>query len=173
MKLHLGFEDHSYVDRYAKTSPLAPSVKKKRQKTLTQSQEAYGQGKTTREVAEELEKKYGVVEKFVELEEDFLIAMVEDKMEEDLNELLAMSHPTRGIKGFSTKETDKIVDRFRRDLSAKKFDGLLPGVPTTASLRGVSHLHSHPYAKRAPRPSFIDTGMYSRSFTAWVEEEDE
>jgi hypothetical protein len=38
-----------------------------------------------------------------------------------------------------------------------------------AALHGVSHRFKHPYARRARRPSFIDTGLYQNSFAAWVD----
>jgi len=59
--------------------------------------------------------------------------------------------------------------RFRRSLSSKRFDGLIRGVPTRAAMKGVSHLRQDPYAQRPPRPSFIDTSLYQRSFKAWTE----
>jgi hypothetical protein len=70
----------------------------------------------------------------------------------------------------SVKETDKIEAKFRQNLSSRKYDGVIPGVPTTAAQRGISHLQQRPYAKRSSRPSFVDTGMYQRSFRAWVED---
>ena len=68
------------------------------------------------------------------------------------------------------EEHANIETRFRHFLSQKEMDSLgVPGVPTKAALAGVSHRFKHPYAKRAPRPSFIDTGLYEASFRAWVE----
>ena len=71
---------------------------------------------------------------------------------------------------MSFEETDKIEEKFRRALASRAFDGLIAGVPTTAAQRGVSHKRRHPYAKRGPRPSFIDTDTYRQSFTVWMEE---
>jgi hypothetical protein len=48
------------------------------------------------------------------------------------------------------------------------------GIKTLAARRGVSHLLPHPYSKNnPPRPSFIDTGLYRKSFRAWVEDIEE
>ena len=66
-------------------------------------------------------------------------------------------------------ETD-IETEFRHYLSQQRFDGVIPGVPTQAALRGVNHRLADPYAKsNRPRPSFIDTGTYEASFKVWTE----
>jgi hypothetical protein len=171
MKLHLGFEDHPYETRYKESSPLTRTVKKGRPKVLSRPQQAYGQGKTTAEVAAELETKYGIVEKFYELEEDNIIEMVEEAFGEDIEEVMMMEQPSK--TGISVKETDKIEASFRAMLQREELHSR-GNVPTLAALRGVSHLKRQPYAKSNPRrPSFIDTGMYQRSFAAWVEDIDE
>jgi protein-disulfide isomerase-like protein with CxxC motif len=58
---------------------------------------------------------------------------------------------------MSFTETDKIEQRFKQDLSRRKFDGVIYGVPTKA-------------AQRESRQSFIKTGRYRNSFKAWMEE---
>jgi hypothetical protein len=132
----------------------------------------YGQGKSTVEVAVDLEARYSIVETFVDLEEDAIVEMLEEAFSEDVEDIMMMKRPSK--KGFSDKDTDKLEAKFRRMLSARRYDGVIPGVPTLASLRGVSHLRRHPYAKNNPsRPSFIDTGMYQQSFRVWVEDMEE
>ena len=64
----------------------------------------------------------------------------------------------------------KIENMFKKAISGKEFDSLIPGVPTEAAKRGVNHRLAHPYAKRGPRPSFLDTSLYSSSFKSWVED---
>jgi hypothetical protein len=136
---------------------------------MTRSQQVYGEGKTTVEVANELESKYHIVETFWEMEEDNFVELLEDSFAEDIEEVMQMGQvPKAG--GISDKETDKIETKFRQSLTSQRFDGVISGVPTLAAQRGVSHLMQHPYARRGPRPSFIDTGMYMRSFRAWVED---
>jgi hypothetical protein len=169
LKLHFGFEDHPYHARYGPSSPLTQAVKRRTPKVMTRPQQAYGEGKTTVEVANELESRYHIVETFWEMEEDKFIEVLEDAFADDIEEVMQMGQiPKTG--GISDKETDKIEARFRNYLTNKRFDGVIAGVPTLAAQRGVSHLKQHPYAKRGPRPSFIDTGMYMRSFRAWVED---
>lgn len=170
MKLHLGFQEFPYADRYGKQSPLTATTKKGKPRKLSPAQASYGQGKTTNEVAEELEAKYHIVETFWEMEEDRFSEKLEDAFAADM-EAVMMGQPT--TTSISTKETDAIERRFRQNLTQQRYNGVISGVPTLAAQRGVSHLRQHPYQARGPRPSFIDTGMYMRSFTAWVEEDEE
>jgi len=169
LKLHLGFEDMPYEARYETESPLAPSVKKRRPKVMSAAQQAYGQGKTTHQVSEELETRYGILEYFFRANEDFIVGIIEEAMYEDIETIMGQKVPPTG--GISVEETDKIEARFRRALSNKEFDNRLRGVPTKTAQAGVSHLYKHPYVKRPPRPSFIDTGLYQKTFRAWVEED--
>jgi hypothetical protein len=65
----------------------------------------------------------------------------------------------------------EIEAAFRQFLEQQEMDGRVDGVPTKASLKGVSHRLKRPNAKDNPtRPSFIDTGLYSASMKAWTEE---
>jgi hypothetical protein len=169
MKLNFGFESFPYAARYSAKSPLTAATKKRRPKQLSAAQQAYGQGKTTQQVAKDLENQYGIVEKFYEMEEDNIVDLVEEAFDEAIEKVMMMQRISK--KGISDASTNKIEERFRKNLAERRYDGMLPGVPTLASLRGVSHLLQHPYAKRGSRPSFIDTGMYSRSFRAWVTED--
>lgn len=171
MKLVLGFESYPYSARYNAESPLTATVKKRRPKVLSRAQEGYGAGKTSGQVAQELEEKYKIVETFYELEEDFIVELIEEQAAMDIEQVMTMAEPSAD-SGVSFEETDKIEKRFKQNLTSKRYDGLIPGVPTLASLRGVSHLRQHPYAKGNPiRPSFFDTGLYASSFRAWVEED--
>lgn len=131
---------------------------------------SYGSGKNTREVAEELEAKYKIVETFVDMEEDFIIDILENSLADDVEKIIANlgKIPRTGI---STRETDRIENKFRYYIQSEKFNGVIPGVPTLASLRGVSHLLPQPYSRKNPsRPSFQDTGLYKSSFRVWVED---
>jgi hypothetical protein len=145
------------------------AVKSKRtRKRLTKPQRAYGEGKTTLEVAQELEDKYHIVEKFLEMEEDRINELAGDVITDAFEDIEKF---TRHKWKKRTKAMEGIESRFRANLVGRKYDGVLSGVPTMAAIRGVSHLNQHPYAKRASRPSFIDTGMYMRSFRAWLEDD--
>lgn len=168
LKLNFGFENVPYVERYSPSSPLTARAKRK-PKTMTRAQESYGQGKTTVQVAKDLEQRYHIVETFYAIEEKSITKMLEEAFAEELEDVKIMARPS--AKSISDAVTDKIEAKFRRSLTSRAYDGVIPGVPTLASLRGVSHLRQHPYAARAPRPSFIDTGLYQRTFRAWVTED--
>jgi hypothetical protein len=166
LKLVLGVEDHAYAARYEPQSPLSATKKKKRQASMTHAQTAYGKGKTTGEVAKDLESRYGIMGAFWEMEQDYIMSLIEKSISQSIEDMAASGEPSSPI---SQDVLEKIEARFKRNLSMKRYDGQLPGVPTTAALQGVSHLFRHSYAKRPSRPSFIDTGMFQASFKAWIE----
>lgn len=134
----------------------------------------YRSGKTTGEVAEALEKKYHLMQTFSEVYGSNLAAMLEEGVAASLNSMLnggpIDKHPFEA--GCA-----KIENLFRQSLTIKAYDGLIPGVPTKASLEGVSNRFKNPRyivkkgkkIKRASRPSFVDTGLLQRNFAAWVE----
>jgi hypothetical protein len=169
MKLMLGFESFPYTARYTANSPLPSLLKSRQPKTPTRTHTAYGAGKTTGQVAKDLEERYKIVEEFWKFEEDNFVELLEETFAEDLEEVM-QKKLTKRTRGISVKETDLIEQKFRQNLSSRRYDGVISGVPTLAAQRGVSHMRAQPYSrKNPPRASFIDTGMYQRSFRAWVE----
>jgi len=164
MKLQLGFENIPYSARYSQQSPLTATMKKRRARRMSKPQQDYGVNKTVGQVAEELEKKYGIIDTFYNLEENFIV----DKFEVAYQNALDL-----GMQGKSWDVTWDpsltLVPRFRQSLSQRRFDGIIRGVPTKAAQAGVSHLRRNPYSPAASRPSFIDTSLYQRSFAAWTE----
>lgn len=168
LKLEFGFDDLPYEARYSEESPLTPTMKRRRPKRLSSLQTAYGQGKTTGQIAKELEAKYKIVETFIDMEEDYIFPLIEDAVIDTT--IARMTGQTPDSK-INENLTTKIQARFRQDLSNRRFDGRIQGVPTLASIRGVSHLRQKPYAARGSRPSFIDTGMYQRTFGVEVKED--
>lgn len=129
-------------------------------------QQGSNSGATTGDVAEILEAKYHVMEHFYEAHKEDIARNLEESLS-DAIEAVMMGAPSQNpfLAGASEIET-----RFRHFLSQREMDSLgYPGIPTKAAQKGVSHRFKHPYAKRAPRPSFIDTGLYEQSFRAWLE----
>ena len=123
--------------------------------------------KTTGDVAEILETKYNVMAVFYEEHaaqiSDWLAESVADQVEAMMGGAPAPSDPFQD-------GTQNIEARFKDFLALREMDSLgIPGVPTRAAQMGVSHRFKHPYAKRAPRPSFIDTSLYVSSMKVWVE----
>jgi hypothetical protein len=146
MILHLGVADVPYAD---------PGTKKK------------SGSLTTGDVAEILEAKYGVMGHFVDLHGADIARELENSVLGAIESLIAGAPASHDAFGTATSEIEEI---FRAMLSNRELDKLgIPGVPTAAAKRGVSHRFKRPYARRKERPSFIDTGLYQDSFKAWVE----
>lgn len=122
---------------------------------------------TTGDVADILEAKYGVMGAFV----DRHSSEIEDALAESVRghlESLLMGGPVTGdVYDLTIAAGSEIEVMFQKFLDAKEMDGLVNGVPTQASLDGISHRFK---TKRGPaRPSFIDTGLYQSSFRCWGE----
>ena len=118
------------------------------------------------EVADFLEAKYQVIERFTTDNEKKIKAMAKAQSERNAHNVV------KGRKPNLQPLFDEIKQTFRTYITSKSLDGRVRGVPTLASLRGVNHRLKRPYAKKnPPRPSFFDTGLYVRSFKAWVDEE--
>lgn len=121
---------------------------------------------STGDVAEWLEKKYGVMESFVNVNEDEIAERLAQSMSAALQDLLIGAPPGGDPlrEGFSNIEED-----FKRYVESRQVEGQgLPGVPTQAALDGVNHRLKHPYAKGNPRrSSFVDTGQYLAAFKVW------
>lgn len=122
---------------------------------------------TTGDVAEILEKNYNIMEFFWNIYGDevgdALLKSVEGAAESAL-----MGAPTT-LDPYGSASSE-IEEMFRRMLTEQRMDGQ-PGIATEAAKAGVSHRFKHPYARRPPRPSFIDTSLFEGSFRAWVDDE--
>ena len=140
---------------------------------------------TTGDVAEILEAKYKVMETFVEIHgNDVIIPAFEEALQggvDDLLSALAGSGDVRNVGGVLVESgagtlnpnifgtaTGKIDQAFRKMLDDKELDGVVSGLPSAAAQRGVNHRLKRPYVKRAPRPSFVVTGLLQNSFRSWV-----
>lgn len=124
--------------------------------------------RTTGDVAEILEAKYAVMKTFWEINDGNLGERLTDSVAATLENLMSGAPPTTDPFGSFTQDVEK---RFHDFITYKVMDrlGTNPGVPTKAAMRGVSHRFKHPYARRPERPSFVDTGLYLKSFKAWVD----
>ncbi|HUZ33890.1 MAG TPA: hypothetical protein VMV19_17550 [Xanthobacteraceae bacterium] len=150
MKLHLGVIDLPYVDD-------SGTAKKRKAKVVIE---------TTGDVAEILEKKYGVMQHFFDAHGDEIASALEESLAGSLETLL-MGGPS-SIDLYASAAA-KIEERFHRFLESKEMDAMgVPGVPTLASLLGISHRFKR--KRGPPRPSFIDTGAYSANFKIWLDE---
>ena len=125
-------------------------------------------GKTTGDVADLLEERYGIMSAFVAMHEPVLNHVIENSLQGGIETAL-MGGGGGSAASYLATATSEIEDLFKEALTMQSYDGKLPGVPTGAALAGVNHRFKHPYAKRDPRPSFIDTGLYQSSFRCWVD----
>ena len=157
MKIMLGFESLPYTTRSSRTrAKLGKGVR---------IAKGYGEGTTSAEVAKELEERYNLVDTFYLGVEDELSSALEEFYGEKI-EAIMMEKPPKKILGDEL--TSKVEEEFRKYLLKEEH-----GIHTLAARRGVSHLSPQPYSrKNPPRPSFIDTGLYMKSFRAWIEDEE-
>lgn len=122
---------------------------------------------TTGDVAEILEAKYGVMSVFFEMYAYQIAGALEEEIQGALENLM-MGAPS--VKDPLVGVTSKIKEWFSKFIMEEQVEKLgIPGVPTEAAKRGVSHRFKHPYARRPKRASFYDTGLYERSFSAEIE----
>jgi hypothetical protein len=140
--------------------PYAGQLASRQQRRLTRSQRTYSRGKTTGQVMDRLEKKYGIIEEFVEQEKELIASIIEKAVAKAVARDTDIKIPASDLKMLESKFKQAIVD--------EKFNGL-PGVPTKAAIAGISHKFMHPYAKRGSRPSFIDTELFRRNLRVWFE----
>lgn len=154
-KLHLGVVDIPYASSYvsARRAGSAPGT---------------GSTNSTGDVAEILERRYGVCEKFVDIYGNKVAELVAEALQGKLESIL-MGAPVDTSMVLEEGQLSEIEELFRKMLDNRELDGKVPGVPTGASLSGVSHRFLHPHARRPARPSFIDTGQYQAAFRAWME----
>lgn len=125
-----------------------------------------GRFETTGDVAEHLEREYDIMQHFYDWHGQQVADALHDGLVGTL-ESYAMGAPVR-LDPFTTG-VSKIEDEFKTFLSLKEMDMRVPGVPTMAAQRGVSHRFKNPTKRRAPRPSFVDTGLFESSMRAWVD----
>ena len=165
--LVLGVIDLPYVDAEpAKSQVTRVSKARAGRRRVPKGKPALAAGgQTTGDVAEILEAKYHVMETFFDLHEE---EIGEDFAESLVGTLEALTSgaPT-SIDPFAAA-ISQVEARFKTFLETKEMDATgTPGVPTRASLKGVSHRFKR--KRGPPRPSFIDTGLYESTMKAWVE----
>jgi hypothetical protein len=162
--LHLGVIDLPYAN--AATQEKVPQAKKGKKNKPIKPKVASGT-QTTGDVAEWLEKKYGLMDTFAFMRLPDIAKELENSIAGELESLMM------GGSGSSNpfKSAESAIESMFKSFLAKgdiEHAGI-EGVPTQAAMRGVNHRLAHPYAKSNPRrESFIDTGTYAASFKCWV-----
>lgn len=123
-------------------------------------------GTTTGDVARFLEDRYGILETYWKRNATKHAGQIAQGVAR------AIEANVRGLKADPYgKAMGQIENGMKDFISSRAVERVgIPGVPTEAALKGVSHRKAHPYAKGNPRrPSFRDTGLYQSSLKAWVE----
>ena len=120
---------------------------------------------STGDVAQILEAKYEIMATFAEAYMPEIGEALAQSVAGAITALVGGASPDQNPFGQAESE---IQQGFAVFLDQQEMDGRA-GVPTKAALRGVNHSLLHPYARRAPRPSFVDTGIYRSHFRAWIE----
>lgn len=161
--LVLGIVDQPYENEH----PPKPAPKKVRKGAKHRKRDFIGgEVTTTGDVAEILEAKYHVYEIFYLLHEDDIAKEMVEAYGAALEGVFAGA-PTSGDP--FDRAAEKIFTMFQTFIDQKEMDTLgYPGVPTKASLEGVSHRFKKKQSKPG-RPSFQDTGLYEANFKAWLQ----
>ena len=164
--IHLGVFEAPYAVKVPQSS-YRIAVRTRRGGRQRQISAAPSGGENTGDVAEILEQKYHVMEIFWELHQEPIIAAYEDTLRGAIENLSTGKAPLgNNALGNAESEIEKLFKFF---ISNREMDGIQPGVPTKAALKGINHRLAHPYAKSNPeRPSFRDTSMYEDHFHVWM-----
>lgn len=165
--LHLGVIDVSYLPPQPTTPQPKKAPKRPGRSRVHKRHAKKYENISTGDVAEILEAKYHIFEVFFREHEADIAKDIENSLGGAIESLLMGGPPQLDAFGSATSSIEARMKRFLSDQEMEKLG--YPGVPTQAALRGVSHRFKNPYAKRAPRPSFIDTGTLQASMKSWVD----
>jgi|SRR6185312_157237 len=171
--LHLGVLDIPYPER----QPAPRAVAKRRPRggvrwrPPTRGSTA---GKTTGDIAEIIEGRYGIFSMFTLLHgadiEEKLAEVYEAKLERLLLGGPAAAASAEFDTGDFAGEVSVLEGIFKKALDDQEFNGRGPGIPTRAAQHGVNHRLARPSVRGNPaRPSFIDTGLLQSSLKIWVD----
>lgn len=120
-------------------------------------------GKTTGDVAEILENKFGIMEKFAERNIEHIADFVADGILGAIESRFAGAPETFDVfAGAMAKVEDKFhkyIDREEHGIHTKAKDKPLAGARKKRQYRRVS-----------AKTTFVDTGLYRNNFKAWVKE---
>ena len=124
------------------------------------------QPKTTYQVAQILEAKYGILQTFYNMNEQKIIDSLVESYENAISDIGFGADPMALDPAGAASSW--IQHEFKESLSRQAYDGVIRGVPTQASLTGRSRRFKKGY-KTGTRASFIDSGLYQSSFQVWVD----
>jgi len=163
--LHLGVLDVPYSN-LEQTEKVPQAKKGKANKPVKKKTNAAT--KTTGEVAEILEEKYGVLDTFAFARLPDIAKELENSIAGELETMMMGGSPSG--KPFKGAES-AITTMMKKFISGQAIEHMgVEGVPTQVALHGVNHRLKHPYAKaNERRPSFMDTTLYWQNLIAWFD----
>jgi hypothetical protein len=134
----------------------------------------YDSRKDTFDVATILEDRYGIMQKFYELNSQ----QINDDMAEALSKSLedfANGFPVIPLDRVMAQTLGEKSEKFRDFLDTGEVERVgIPGTPTKRSLQRISLRFKNKKTKKGkrsvPRSSFLDTLLYRNSFRMWIDE---
>lgn len=119
---------------------------------------------TTGDVAQWLEDKYGIMQRFYDIHGDDIFAPA---LENSLEGALESALMGQAVDPWGPA-MDKIEVGFRQFISSKEVEQVgIAGTPTKRALMGYNSRLKRGHGPR--RPSFRDSGLYMGNFKAWVD----
>lgn len=165
LTLHLGVIDQPYAN-YQAPEKVPQAKKGKANKPIKQKSSVVT--KSTGEVAEILEEKYGIMQAFADTKLPMIAKALENSIAGELETLLMGGPPGRNPFAGAESSITTMMKNFISSMEVEQSG--IEGVPTQAALDGVNHRLKKPYAKANPRrPSFIDTSLYMDSMICWFD----
>ena len=163
--LHLGVTDIPYSWGQKQAGGISSAKAMHAAKKGTGS----GGGTSTGDVAEILQKKYGLFTAFMDIHQKVIEWEIENSLRGAFETAIIRKIPGGMLNAYATA-TSGIEELFKDALTMQTYDHRIKGVPTGAALAGIRHSFKNPRqgAAKGPRPSFIDTGLFRASFRAWV-----
>jgi hypothetical protein len=145
--LHMGFLNTPYT-KQAIAAPMAAAKAHE-----AKSRRHYSKTKTTQSVANILENKYGILEKFMELYEDDITDIIHEKLDSFIIQSLSEKRKVTSERmvQYMKPNTVRIEKMFR---------GFLDRDETGETVKA---------AMKRSKPPFIRTGLYRASFRSWVD----
>jgi hypothetical protein len=160
VKLVFGVYDISYQRTENNKVPIPKKGRKNKPVKIATGQQ------TTGDVAGWLEDKYHVMEGFYDLHQREIAGMLENSLAGAIESMMQGAPASNNAFGDATNSIEQLFKFQYLDKEEITQTGA-DGVPTQAALDGVSKRFK--LNKGPRRPSFIDTGDYQKSMTAWIE----
>lgn len=164
LTLHLGVVNIPYsAHEHAEKVPQAKKGKANKPKKSSSAGT-----KTTGDVAEILEEKYGILDTFAFARMPDIAKALEESIAGELETLMMGGRPAGNPFVGAESAISTMMKQF---VSSRQIEHMgVEGVPTQAALDGVNHRLKHPYAKGNPRrPSFMDTHLMVNNYVAWFD----